>query len=205
MNILVACEESQTVTKAFLKKGHNIFSCDLQRCSGGMPERHIIGDCLLLLDGGFFITEDGTVHYVEKWDMLIGHPPCTYFSRAGACHLFPGGVLNLDRFEKGLEMRNLFMQLWNCNISKICLENPVPMKIWQLPPHSDCVQPYEFGHPYSKMTYLWLKNLPGLFSTGLMCDWEEFTTQQSGSNKNKAKKRSKTFDGIAQAMAAQWG
>lgn len=205
MNILVACEESQTVLKAFLKKGHNIYSCDLQPCSGGIPSRHIIGDCLLLLDGGFFHTEDGTLHYVHHWDMMIAHPPCTYFCRAGACRLFPDGVLNLDRYKKGLAIRDLFIQLWRADIPKICIENPVPMKIWNLPPHSDCVNPYEFGHPYSKMTYLWLKGLPGLFSTGLMSDWTEFTTMQSGSNKNKAKKRSKTFEGIAEAMAEQWG
>lgn len=205
MNILVRCEESQTVLKRFLDKGHNVYSCDLQKSSGGIPERHIISDCLLLLQGGFFITEDNSLHYIDKWDMLIAHPPCTYFSRAGACWLFPGGVLNLDRFKKGLEMRNLFIQLLRADIPKICIENPVPMKIWGLPPHSDCVQPYEFGHPYSKMTYLWLKGLPPLMSTCLMSDWDEFTTKQSGSNKNKAIKRSKTFEGIAQAMADQWG
>lgn len=205
MNIFIACEESQTVLKAFLNKGHNVYSCDLQKCSGGIPSRHIVGDCLNYLDGGFFITEDGSSHYIDKWDMMIAHPPCTYFSKAGACRLFPGGVLDLDRFWKGLYYRDLFIQLLRADIPKICIENPTPMKIWDLPPHSDVIQPYEFGDPYSKRTLLWLKGLPGLFSTCICSDFSEFVTGVSGSDKTKAKIRSKTFPGIAAAMAEQWG
>lgn len=205
MNILVACECSQVVLKAFLNKGHNVYSCDLQSCYGGLPGRHIKGNCLDYLYPGFFICEDGSFHYVDKWDMLIAHPPCTYFSKAGACRLFPKGKLNLDRFAAGLEMRSLFLQLLYCGIPKICIENPTPMKIWDLPPHSDAIHPYEFGEPYSKLTFLWLRGLPPLMSTLLCEDWSEFVTNVPGSTKNKAKLRSQTFQGIANAMAEQWG
>ena len=111
MKVLVACEESQAVCKAFREKGHLAFSCDIQECSGGHPEWHIQGDVIPLLNGNCdFTTMDGTYHLIQgKWDLIIAHPPCTYLSNAGACRLYPRkGELNEERYQKGLEGKVLF-------------------------------------------------------------------------------------------------
>lgn len=104
MNVLIACEESQTSCIEFRKLGHNAYSCDIQACSGGFPEWHIKGDCLSLIDGFCsFFTSDGVNHYISSWDLIIAHPPCTYLSKAGSCRMFPHPhVLNLDRYEKAI-------------------------------------------------------------------------------------------------------
>lgn len=203
MKILVACEESQVVCKAFRERGHEAFSCDIQRCSGGRPEWHIVGDVIPLLNGDVqFITQDGVTHYiVGNWDMLIAHPPCTYLSKAGACCYYDkSGNFNQERYVKGLAAREFFMTLLNCDILKICVENPVPLAMFGLPHHSQIIQPYWFGHPYSKRTLLWLKGLPPLFATLIEPEYESWTAIHSS-----AKIRSKTFTGIAAAMAHQWG
>lgn len=218
MNILIACEESQRVCKAFRDKGHNAYSCDIIETSGGCPEWHIKQDVLPLLNGNCnFTTCDGVEHNIDgSWDMIIAFPPCTYFSTAGACWLFRGGELNQERYEKGLVMKELFMSIYNADCEKICIENPVPMKIWELPQHTQQIQPYEFGHPYSKKTRLWLKGLPKLKPTEVITEgivsWVNGGTKtkdgKSRGNKgvaSTAKDRSKTFEGIALAMADQWG
>jgi len=194
MKILIACEESQTVCKAFRAKGHEAYSCDILPCSGGHPEWHIQGDVLERLDRG--------------WDMMIAHPPCTYLSNAGAVHLYPKGVLNTDRYKKGIEASNFFMKLINSQIPKICVENPIPSKIFALPKYTQTIQPYEHGHPYSKKTCLWLKNLPELKPTNIV--EKPQSTKVAGNwfnkgGKERQKNRSKTFQGIADAMAEQWG
>jgi len=140
VKVLVACEESQAVTIAFRKRGHEAYSADLQPCSGGHPEWHIQGDATAILDDG--------------WDLLIAHPPCTYLSNAGAGHLFPKGVLNEERYQDGLEGRRLFMKFLNCNIQKRCIENPVPSSVFCLPPHDQMIQPFHYGHPFQKRTLL---------------------------------------------------
>lgn len=161
MNVLVACEESQRVCTAFRERGHNAFSCDILPCSGGHPEWHIQGDVLEILNpvplfgtdkkGIGFYTCDGELHgFVGKWDMIIAHPPCTYFSTAGANWLFRGGKLDEERYKKGLEMKDLFMAIYNADCEKIAIENPVVMKIWELPKHTQEIQPYQFGHPFTK-------------------------------------------------------
>jgi len=193
MKVLVACEESQTVCKAFRSTGHEAYSCDILECSGGHPEWHIHDDVLNHLNGG--------------WDLMIAHPPCTYLSNAGARHLFPKKILNKDRFKKGLQGKEFFMTLLNCNIPKICIENPTPSKIFDLPEHTQVIQPFEFGHPYSKRTLLWLKNLPCLTPTKIVPI--ESSTKKTGNwfntgGKDRQKNRSKTFEGIANAMAMQW-
>lgn len=156
MRVLVACEESQAVTKELRRLGHNAFSCDLQECSGGHPEWHIRGDALKLIAPTChsFATMDGNVHALEKWDMLIAHPPCTYLSNAGAARLYKRidgkSYCELDRLNKGLDAKEFFMQFYNANIEKIAIENPVPSGVYRLPPYTQIVQPYEYGHPYSK-------------------------------------------------------
>ena len=218
MNVLVACEESQRVCTAFRERGHNAFSCDIQTCSGGHPEWHIQGDALAILNGGEITTMDGVVHNVERWDMLIAHPPCTYLSNAGAARLYPQkGVLCKERYEKGLEAKDFFMRFLNADIEHICVENPIPTRIWELPAYTQIIQPFEHGHPYSKKTCLWLKNLPALKPTDVITEniisWVSGGSKDSHGNPRKqsgtkirdAKSKSKTFPGIARAMAEQWG
>ena len=141
MKVLVACEESQRVCTAFREIGHEAYSCDVQECSGGHPEWHIQGDVLPYIDGScIFTTMDGAAHRIDgTWDLLIAHPPCTYLSNAGARHLWKGHVLNQERYEKGLEGKAFFMRFWNANCPRICVENPVPSRIYGLPRYTQAI------------------------------------------------------------------
>lgn len=215
MKVLIACEESQRVCIAFRKRGHEAYSCDIQEPSGGHPEWHIKGDVLPLLNGRCeFTTIDGTKYKIDgKWDMIIAHPPCTYFSTAGANWLFRGGKLDEERYKKGLEMKNLFMAIYNADCEKIAIENPVVMKIWELPKHAQEIQPYQFGHPFTKKTRLWLKGLPELNPTEIVepaAKWVSCGNRTNRKKQNQAvckaytNERAKTFPGIAEAMASQW-
>ena len=217
MKILVACEESQAVTKELRRLGHEAYSCDIIECSGGNPEWHIMQDVLPLLNGNCsFNTCDCEKHHIQgKWDMIIAFPPCTYLTNAGARHLYKGGVLNKERFAKGLEAKEFFMAFLEADCEKIAIENPTPSRCYELPQKSQTIQPYQFGHPFTKRTNLWLKGLPPLKYTELV--EPERTWCPSGSysgkhcekhrgmfTKDRAKNRSKTFPGIAKAMAEQW-
>ena len=205
MKVLVACEESQAVCIAFRELGHEAYSCDIQECSGGHPEWHIQDDVLNHLDDG--------------WDMMIAHPPCTYFSRAAGRWLY-----NEDRLIKTNESFKFLLKLWNADIKKIAIENPPGWLStnWQKP--NQKIHPYYFGDREMKETCLWLKNLPplaysfhnNLFNIRTATDHPIPLKSRMGSDgkiKNKyfvsrmtnAKDRSKTFPGIARAMAEQWG
>lgn len=226
MKVLVACEESQRVCTAFRELGHEAYSADIQEPSGGHPEWHILGDVLEILNpsdhlGDFeapeqyisFKTMDGAYHEVDRWDIIIAHPPCTYLTNAGARHLWKGHKLNEERYKQGLEAKEFFMKFYNADCDKICVENPIPSKVFEMPPYSQTIQPYQFGHPYTKRTCLWLKGLPELKPTNIIKPIQpylpSFTSKHKG-NENKygiartATERSKTFEGIAKAMAAQW-
>ena len=218
MQVLVACEESQRVCMAFREKGHEAYSCDIIDCSGGHPEWHIKQDVIPLLNGHCeFITCDGKTHEIENsWDLLIAHPPCTYLSNAGARHLWKGHELQADRVMLGIQSRDLFMQFLWSSIPLICVENPVPSKVFCLPQYTQSIQPYMFGHPYTKKTCLWLKGLPPLKSTNIVKPVATWCPSGSYSHKHgeqhrgmfttdRAKNRAKTFPGIANAMAEQWG
>lgn len=216
MKILVACEESQEVCKAFRAKGHEAYSCDLQEPSGGHPEWHILGDALDAVKGGRIVTMDGETHSVGTWDMLIAHPPCTYLSNAGACRLYPHkGKLDVARYQKGLEAKAFFMRFYDAEIQRIAVENPVSSKVFEMPPHTQEIQPWMFGQPYTKKTRLWLKGLSPLYPTDIVKPIAPYVPSGTG-RKNRstygaakrgedAKNRSKTFTGIAKAMAEQWG
>lgn len=208
MRVLVACEESQRVCTAFREKGHEAYSCDILECSGGHPEWHIHGDVIPILRGGTFFTQDGAVHGVDKWDLLIAHPPCTYISNAGVRFLYPKGVLNEDRLRKGIQATHFFLRFLYADIEKIAVENPIPSTVYCLPPYDEIIQPWMFGHPVQKKTCLWLKGLPPLIATEV-CE-ERQSSKVPGNwfnhgGKDRQRNRAKTFPGIAKAMAEQWG
>lgn len=217
MRILVACEESQVVCKELRLKGHEAYSCDIEPCSGGCPQWHICADVLPLLNGNCeFYTCDGARHFVHgKWDMIIAFPPCTYLTNAGARHLWKGHVLNYERYLLGLAAKDFFMAIYNADCERIAIENPLPSRIFELPEKSQVIQPYQFGHPYTKRTQLWLKNLPQLIPTDIVqpeCTWCPSGSYSHKHNdkhrgvftKDRSKNRSKTFVGVAAAMAEQW-
>ena len=208
MKVLVACEESQEVCKAFRAKGHEAYSCDIQEPSGGHPEWHILGDALAVLTGGTITTMEGTRHEIGKWDLLIAHPPCTYLSNAGARFLYPKGILNEDRLKLGLAAKEFFMAFYNADCEKICIENPTPSRVYELPKYTQVIQPWMFGHPVQKRTCLWLKGLDLLKPTEIVEERQSSKVPGNWFNKGgkeRQQNRAKTFPGIAKAMADQWG
>lgn len=206
--ILIACEESQTVCKAFRERGFEAYSCDIQEPSGNHPEWHILGDALEAIKAEKITTMDDKVHYIGKWDLLIAHPPCTYLSNAGARFLYPKGVLNQDRLELGLAAKDFFMAFYNADCEKICIENPTPSRVYGLPKYTQVIQPWMFGHPVQKRTCLWLKGLEPLKPTEIVEERQSSKVPGNWFNKGgkeRQKNRAKTFPGIAMAMAEQWG
>lgn len=224
IKVIVACEESQRVCMAFRERGFKAYSCDIQEPSGGHPEWHILGDAIEAVNGGVVTTMDGQTHDVGKWDLLIAHPPCTYLAISGNRWLNKGkyGEKAVRRWELREEAAAFFMTFVNADVYKIAVENPVGyMSTYYRKP--DCIiQPYEFGHQARKKTCLWLKNLPGLFPTDIVsvgtilrngysvgasadCARDEKGKTIRWNDPRTAKIRSKTFPGIAKAMAEQWG
>lgn len=219
MNVLVACEESQAVCKAFRERGHRAFSCDIQSCSGGHPEWHIQGDVLPLLNGSCeFVTMDGKSHTIsDRWDLIIAHPPCTDLAVSGARHF-------AQKQKDGRQQKSIvfFMQMALANCDKIAVENPVCIMstCWRKP--DQIIQPWQFGEHARKTTCLWLKGLPPLLPTEIVDEGEivkggfsvgaslNYAKDENGkilswNDPRTAKARSKTFPGIAKAMAEQWG
>lgn len=198
---LVACEESQAVTIALRNIGIEAYSCDLMDCSGGKPEWHIKGDAI-------------KEAYSGKYKNMIAFPPCTFMTRAGARWMYPtAGNICLDRFSKAMDAKEFFLKLWNAPIENIALENPTPLKVVELPKHTQVIQPYEFGHEYSKRTLLWLKGFNKLKPTDVKTNYVPYLPSNTGGKKRGQKYRfknisqkdsSKTFKGIAEAMAQQW-
>ena len=219
MKVLVACEESQRTCTAFRERGHEAFSCDIQECSGGHPKWHIQGDALEILRGGCeFLTADGTKHKIEgRWDLIIAHPPCTYLTNASAVRMRVKGQIQPERYAKAMEAKRFFMAFLNADCEKICVENPVPLKIVGLPPYSQIIEPWQFGEPWSKKTCLWLKGLPYLMPTEIIAEgvqpWVNGGCKDAHGNHRRfqgrkerdPKNRAKTFWGIAKAFAEQWG
>lgn len=222
MRVLVACEESQEVCKAFRERGHEAYSCDIVPCSGGHPEWHIMDDAIKTILGGQITTMDGKTHDVGKWDLMIAHPPCTHLSASGERWFSEGKKPLYLRFEAAA----FFMRLASADIPMIAIENPVGRMstLWRKP---DCiVQPWQFAlskdEETLKTTCLWLKNLPPLspyvkikpnieFHNCVGKDGKNrrqtqwyYNTRRKGV-KGRAISASKTFPGIARAMAEQWG
>jgi hypothetical protein len=214
MKVLVACEESQVVCKAFRALGHEAYSCDIQDCSGGKPEWHIKGDVLDVINGGAFTVAEGYSFadevIVYGWDLMIAHPPCTYLTNSGVQHLYKG-----ERWKDLIYGAVFFRKLLDAPIPFIAAENPIPHKYASAiigTNYSQLIQPYEFGHTERKATCLWLKNLPLLVATNnvkkemdLLPKSQQQRLHYLSPGPERAKLRSKTFEGIAQAMATQWG
>ena len=220
MNVLIACEESQEVCKAFRKRGHRAFSCDIEPCSGGHEEWHIQGDVLPYLNGNCdFTTAYGTKHHQQgKWDLIIAHPPCTYLTVTG------NRWFNVERYGETAVQRikdrelavEFFMVFVNADCDRIAIENPIGCMSTKYRKPDQVIEPYWFGDPYEKKTCLWLKGLNKLIPT----EWVQPAERvKFGSGKSmpkwyadawklpakeRAKIRSKTFHGIAEAMATQW-
>lgn len=208
MRVLVACEESQAVTIAFRNLGHEAYSCDVQPCSGGHPEWHLQQDVLPLLK--------------DNWDLLIAHPPCTYLTNTGNAWFYnPKTKLEPhpkypNRRKDQKDAVEFFMEFINAPVDKIAVENPIGCisTLYQKP--TQIVRPFQFGHDANKATCLWLKGLPNLIPTNIVSvtktqtstgkkydQWYWDTSKYSGAERTKI--RSKTFEGIAKAMAEQWG
>lgn len=176
-------------------------------------------DVLPLINGDCeFETMDGMSHKIEgQWDLLIAHPPCTYLTNSSAVRMRVKGEIVPERYEKAMEAKEFFMQFYNANCDKICVENPTPLKLVNLPPYTQAIQPWQFGHPYTKRTCLWLKGLPPLVPTEIITegitpyvnggtkDANGVYKQFKGRDERNPKTRSKTFEGFASAMAEQWG
>lgn len=200
INILIACEESQRECIAFRKSGFNAFSCDIQKCSGKHPEWHVCSDVTKLFQTPVQLTtQNGETHLIEKWHCVISHPPCTYLCKVSSVHMVIKGMIQLERYKKMLQARQFFMTCLNVNAQFVAVENPLPMKRAQLPRPSCYVQPSWFGHKYTKKTLYWLRNLPPLMPMLEYPNPKEFVRASRG------KYRSRTFQGIAEAIAEQWG
>lgn len=219
MKVLVACEESQRVCVEFRAKGHEAFSCDIEPCSGGHKEWHIQGDCLPLLNGNCtFQTADKQTHaQVGKWDLIIAHPPCTFLTVTG------NRWFNEERYgEKAVQRKrdrqeaiDFFMKFVNADCERIAIENPIGIMSTVYRKPDQIIQPYQFGDPARKATCLWLKGLKPLQPTNMV--EPEVIRYKNGKTddpwhyntlslppKERARERSKTFPGIAKAMAEQW-
>jgi hypothetical protein len=200
MKVLIACEESQAVCIAFRERGHEAYSCDIIDCSGGHPEWHIKDDAI-------------KVAYNGEWDLMIAHPPCTYLSYAATSVWNKPGRLILR-----LDALNFFAKLCLAPIDKIAVENPMGCASPTIAKYNQIIQPYHFGDTESKRTCLWLKGLPELLPTQIVSP-KIYAYYKTGKKKGKpiygndylkfsddrGKIRSKTFPGIAKAMAEQWG
>lgn len=205
MKVLVACEESQEVCKAFRELGHEAYSCDIQDCSGGHPEWHLKQDVIPLLS--------------QEWDLIIAHPPCTFLTVTG------NRWFNVERYgDKAIQRQKdrekaveFFMQFANAKCEKIAIENPIGYMSTAYKKPTQIIHPYMFGDPARKATCLWLKGLPKLIPTNMVDPVIIHYQNGKGTDnpwhmdtmklppKERAKARSKTFPGIAKAMAEQWG
>ena len=219
INVLIACEESQAVCKAFRVRGFNAYSCDIIPESGGRPQWHIHGSVLPILNGGEFTTMDGVMYSVNKWDLIIAHPPCTYLTVTGNrwFNVERYGDKAIQRIKDREEAAKFFMQFANADCEHIAIENPVGYMSTHYRKPNQIIQPYMFGDAFEKKTCLWLKNLPLLKSTNIV-EPPKRSYYKSGKSMpawyanawklpkdERSKLRSKTFSGIAAAIAEQWG
>lgn len=189
MKVLVACEFSGIVRNAFLEHGHDVLSCDLLPTEQHGP--HYQGDVMDIIYDG--------------WDLMIAHPPCTYLCNSGVRWLHTGySKLPGGRWDRLKDASLFFNTLLNTDINRICIENPIPHKYGNLPKYTQIIHPWEFGHGETKATCLWLKGLPLLQPTDIVLE-RKAKVHNEPPGKNRWKNRSRTYTGIAKAMAEQWG
>lgn len=229
VKVLIACEESQRICLAFRERGFEAYSCDLMECSGGHPEYHIKGDCSPFLEEGpyDFKTMDGTEHHIDEWTLIISHPTCTYLCIAANKYydIEKYGQKAIERAEKREEAIEFFMKCYNAPAKYIAVENPVGVVSTRFRKPDQIINPYQFGHPVGKKTCLWTKNLPKLESTQIVeperihakrgdtkgySGVSYYATDENGKilswkDPRTAIARSKTYPGIASAIAKQWG
>lgn len=221
MNVLIACEESQVVCKAFRERGHEAYSCDIIECSGGHPEWHIRWDVLPLLNGNCsFITCDGEMHKIEgRWDLIIAHPPCTYLTVTGNrwFNVEKYGEKAVQRMQDREDAIRFFMTIANADCSKIAIENPVGIMGTRWRKADQIIHPYMFGDSAEKKTCLWLKGIELLRPSNEVAPPTRVRFQSGKSmpkwyadlwrlpKEERSRLRSQTFPGIAKAMAEQWG
>ena len=198
MKVLIACEESQAVCKAFRAKGHEAYSCDLLECSGGHPEWHITEDAILIMNCFRFYTQDRVEHFVNDWDLVIAFPPCTDLAVSGA-RWFPEKIANGSQQQS----IDLFMAFANYP-GKIAIENPIGIMSTKFRKPDQIIHPWQFGHGETKATCLWLNGIPKLKPTNIV-EGREQKIWKMPPSEDRAKLRSKTYFGIAAAMASQWG
>lgn len=222
--VLVACEESQAVTKEFRKLGFEAYSCDLLPCSGGHPEWHLQTDVFKAIEGGIVLNQLGQWLEFDKWDLMIAHPPCTFLAVSGARWLYNvDGTPNEERIKNQNEGLDFVRKLMNVDIEHIAIENPISVISSQIRKPDQIIQPWQFGDKAQKSTCLWLKNLPLLKHTEIVDKGEFIEFISAKGVKKKQPKwyfdalkdaktpaerrtlRSKTFKGIAEAIAKQWG
>lgn len=201
MNVLIACEESQRVCIEFRKKGHLAFSCDIEECSGGHPEWHIKEDVLRILNGecGFTTQNGDNWIFPCKWDLIIAFPPCTHLAVSGARYFEQ--KRKDGRQQQGIDF---FMEFTKADCEKIAIENPIGIMSTHYRKPDQIIQPWMFGHGETEATCLWLKNLPKLEPTNIV-DGREQRIWRMPPGPERAKERSKTYEGIAKAMANAWG
>ena len=222
MKVLIACEESQRICIEFRKYGVEAYSCDIQEPSGGKPEWHILGDALEAIKGGQVTTMDGLQHNVGRWDLLIAHPPCTYLSNVGNrwFNIEKYGDKAVKRYREREKAAAFFMQFLTANAERIAIENPIGFMNIAYRKPDQIIHPYMFAESVddkeqyvTKATCLWLINLPNLKTNGLPKpdNGKLFGKLPSGKNRTwedtysrSGKVRSKTFPGIANAIATQW-
>jgi len=199
MKVLIACEESQVVCIAFRKRGHEAYSCDLQECSGGHPEWHIKEDILRVLENP--VEENGMIKIdTSDFDLMIAFPPCPYLAVSANKHY----KIKPERYYQRIKAAEFFLDLCMADIPKIAIENPIGVMSGFYRKPDQIIQPWMFGHGETKATCLWLKNLPLLKPTNIV-DGREGRIWKMPPSPDRAKLRSRTFPGIAKAMAEQWG
>jgi hypothetical protein len=239
MKILIGCEESQAVCKEFRRLGHEAFSCDLQECSGGHPEWHFKMDIFKVIKKEGLITQTGNEIFIDSWDMAIFFPTCTYLTVTAngwfkdQPKLKSGALVGAERREARKHAIKFFIDLYNCDIKRVAIENPVGIMSTEFKKPNQVIQPYFFGDQHRKSTCLWLKNLPCLYHNkapnlfdenithvdqGESAEWIDSKTGKTKRQPkwyamakrgkelgDRSRERSKTFPGIARAMAEQWG
>ena len=211
LNVLIACEESQAECLAFRQLGHNAYSCDIQPCRPtGNPDWHIQGDVTHYLNGiSTFTTQSGITVDLPGWDLIIAHPPCTYLCKVGSYwmyytnrqngkHFEKLSEPNPERYQKMLMAREFFMTCLNAKAPYVAVENPLPMKLAQLPKPSCFIHPSWFGVKYTKKTIYWLKNLPPIMHE------IDYPCPKEFVHASRGKYRSRTFPQVAAALARQW-